>query len=312
MPWTESRTRDEWLAEVTRRGERIRTRRRMALSAALGTALLVPAIGLVSLSARGDGDRQVQVAAGGPAPATGAADAEPPSVLGGSEVVAPALPADAAGANLSSEAIAGPGVERIAPGQPTTTEVHRRISAINGSPTPGPAQVTSTTRVAGEPIAPPPAGGGVVGSTPGASTSSAAGGTIGQPVQGGTSLAACPVAEVRVTVTTDKTAYARGETVRFSSTLENRSATACMVSGRAFFSVEDGAGKSVGSFAYTANFMMPVKAEPGQTFTNSASWDQQDCSGSACVQVPPGTYTVIAGWTEGGAYIGRGSFQISA
>jgi hypothetical protein len=82
------------------------------------------------------------------------------------------------------------------------------------------------------------------------------------------------------------------------------------VSGRAFFHVEDATGATVASFPHTADFQLPVKAEPGRTFTNSFSWDQTDCGPGPCAQVPAGTYTVVAEWTEAGPYVGRGSFSI--
>ena len=121
---------------------------------------------------------------------------------------------------------------------------------------------------------------------------------------------ACPPEGVRVLVATDQSSYAPGQTVRWTSTLENRSATACLLPSRAYFRVENAAGKVVGAFATTADYRMPVKAEPGKVFTSSLGWDQKDCSGSACVQVPAGTYVVVADWTEGGSFTARGSFQI--
>lgn len=124
--------------------------------------------------------------------------------------------------------------------------------------------------------------------------------------------APCAASEVKVTVATDRAAYGPGQTVQGSSTLENRSASACMLPTRAFFRVTNGAGKDVGSFAYTLEFRMPVRAEPGKTFTSTFTWDQKDCAGSACVQVPPGTYTAVADWTESGPYTGRTTFQITS
>jgi hypothetical protein len=96
------------------------------------------------------------------------------------------------------------------------------------------------------------------------------------------------------------------------STLENRSTVTCLLPSRAFFRVEDSAGRSVGLFAYTMEYRMPVQAEPGKVFTSSLSWDQKDCSGPACVQAPAGTYVVVADWTEGGPFTARGAFQIGA
>ena len=115
-----------------------------------------------------------------------------------------------------------------------------------------------------------------------------------------------------MTVRTDRTAYAPGQVVQGASTLENRSATACLLPTRAFFRIVNGAGKDVGSFAYTADFRFPVPAEPGKTFTSTFTWDQKDCAGSACVQVPPGTYTVVADWRESGPYTGSTTLQITS
>jgi hypothetical protein len=123
--------------------------------------------------------------------------------------------------------------------------------------------------------------------------------------------AACPAAEVGVIVTTEKGTYAPGETVRGSSTLENRSPTTCLLPTRAFFRILDAAGGTAGSFAYTQEFRMPVKAEPGKTFTSSFTWDQKNCSGSSCAQVAPGTYVAVADWNESGPYSGRATFQIA-
>ena len=54
-----------------------------------------------------------------------------------------------------------------------------------------------------------------------------------------------------------------------------------------------------------------MAAEPGKSFSSSFTWDQKNCSGSSCAQVPAGTYVVIADWTESGPYSGRSSFQIA-
>lgn len=121
----------------------------------------------------------------------------------------------------------------------------------------------------------------------------------------------CPASEVGVTVSTEKTTYAPGETVRGSSTLENRSAGACLLPTRAFFRVLNEAGDDAGSFSYTADFRFPVPAEPGKTFTSSFTWDQKDCTGPACTQVPAGTYTAVADWTESGPYRGRSTFGVA-
>jgi len=295
LPWTESGSRDEWLAEVTRRGEQIRRRRRLAVSGVGAVALLAPVIAVASLTAGGRPEHQLQVAAEGPAPTTGSSVTPLPSVISGEALV------------VTSTTLAAPAGEgQSIPPAPalystTTTEVHRRVSAVNGVPSPTDDPVI-------RPTIPPTtvtSGNDSVRSSPTLAPTPNPTLPSNDP-----SLEACPVDGVRVTVSIEKPAYASGEIVRWSSTIENRSATTCLMSGRAFFHVENTAGKIVGSFAYTANYMLPVKAEPGKTISESGSWNQQDCSGSACVQVPAGGYVVVAGWTEGGPYVGRGSFQI--
>lgn len=121
----------------------------------------------------------------------------------------------------------------------------------------------------------------------------------------------CRASDVKVTVATDRTAYSPGQTVHGSSTLENRSAGTCLLPTRAFFRIVNGAGKDVGSFAYTLEFRMPVPAEPGKAFTSTVTWDQKDCAGAPCAQVPAGIYTVVADWSESGPYRSTTTFQIT-
>jgi len=144
------------------------------------------------------------------------------------------------------------------------------------------------------------------------------GGSQGSPVQTvpigppgpDPSLTACPPAYVAVTVTTSKAAFAVGERVTGSSVLQNRSSTACLVPARVRFAVQDQAGHDVSGFAYTADYALPIKADPGQSFPGTFTWDQTNCAGPACVQVPAGTYVVIGSWTEGGSFSARASFQV--
>jgi hypothetical protein len=190
--------------------------------------------------------------------------------------------------------------------QPPTREVPSEAPA-----TPAPDSL-SVTRVhprtaPDDPVVRPPA------ADPSASTSS----PILPPPQSttlapGPALGPCPASEVKVTVATDRSTYGRGQTVQGSSTLENRSVSACLLPTRAFFRIVNGAGSDVSSFAYTADFRSPVGTEPGKTFTSTFTWDQKDCSGRACVQVAPGTYTVTADWTESGPYAGSATFQVTS
>ncbi len=130
------------------------------------------------------------------------------------------------------------------------------------------------------------------------------------PPGGDPSLAACPPADVAVTVTTGKASYAPGETVTGSSTLENRSSTACLVPARVRWAVQDLAGNDVSGFAYTADYALPVKAEPGQSFPGTFSWNQNDCRDVPCVPVAPGTYVLVGRWSEGGSFSAQATFQV--
>ncbi|HET7721551.1 MAG TPA: hypothetical protein VFK43_16400, partial [Acidimicrobiales bacterium] len=77
MPWTDSRSRDEWLAEVRRRGTRIRRRRRVALGAVGALALVLP-VSVTAAVLSGGAERPVELSVAGPAP-TGAGMAPLPA-----------------------------------------------------------------------------------------------------------------------------------------------------------------------------------------------------------------------------------------
>ncbi|HEX2117698.1 MAG TPA: hypothetical protein VHF91_00820 [Acidimicrobiales bacterium] len=297
MPWTESRTREEWLVEVRRRGERIRRRRRVALSVVGALAMVLPVSALVSMTG-GDPDPNLRVTAVGPGPGQGSTAAGALLPI----VTTTSLEAEIAHVpSTGSAAAAEPGsVPSAEASPPTTAEVHRRAGAVNGrAPYDDPVVRPTPTTTLGE--------GGSTGNSSSGPTLAA---PSAPPPTTDPALTTCPVSEVEVVVTVERSNYASGETVQWTSTLTNRSATTCLVSGRAFFHVEDVNGKIVGSFPSTADFQLPVKAEPGKTFQSGRSWDQTDCSANPCALVPAGRYTVVASWTEAAPYVGRGSFQI--
>ena len=297
MPSTGSRSRDEWLAEVQRRGWRIRRRRRLATVAVGALALVLPVSAVVTLLG-GEGDRGVELTAAGPAPSS------TPAVTG--HVSGPPDPTTAVqGEPTTADGATEPSGS---PSPTTTVEVHERVASINGSQLP---RSGASVPPADDPVVrPTPA-------PPSTGDSTATGNAAGPvspptgPPTGDPEPAPCPAADVNVTVVTEKATYAPGETVRGSSTLENASATSCLLPTRAFFRIVDAAGRTVGSFAYTLELRRPVNAEPGQTFTSTFTWDQKDCSGSSCAQVPAGTYVAVADWNESGPYAGRGSFRIT-
>ena len=294
MPWTESRSRQEWLDEVKRRGERLRRRRRLTFATLAAVALVLPATALATVLGNGAEDRDVHLAVAGPPPTGEVAGAGPTTGAGDAPPMPPPEATTTTTAEPQLRVEAGHGrTEPPTPSLsvPTDDPVLRRPGATNPAATPpGNSSSDPNTPIASEPAMPPPAPVAPPTTAPGAAN--------------------CPSSDVRVTVTTEKATYAPGETVRGATTIENRSAGACLLPTRGFVRIMNTAGKDVSSFAYTMEYRIPVLAEPGKTFTTPFTWDQKDCSGSACVQVPAGTYNVAADWTEGGPYFGRGSFTI--
>ena len=244
------------------------------LTVAIVGALVLATAALIALAADDGGGRgDLRLSAAAPAPAEVAP--------------APAPPNERATGEVPAEATTTTTVDSL-----SVTPVHPRTSPPRPpDPVVRPPAADSSGSTSSPVLVPPPS------TTVAASTEAP--------------LAPCPASEVKVTVTTDKPAYALGQTVQGSSTLENRSGSACLLPTRGFFRIVNGAGKDVSSFAYTLEFRMPVRAEPGKSFTSTFTWDQKDCAGAACVQVPPGTYTVTADWTESGPYRGSASFQIT-
>ena len=125
------------------------------------------------------------------------------------------------------------------------------------------------------------------------------------------SLGLCTAGQVTTTVTTEKATYAVGEAVHGTATIRNHSGTPCLLPTRAFFQIEDSAGRVVSNFAYTADYRFPTRAEPGQSFASTVTWDQQSCSMPVCSPAPPGTYVAAAEWTEGARFSAQGSFEIA-
>lgn len=281
----------------------------MATALVGALVLVVPVSAAVTLLA-GRTDRGVALTATAPSPALTDDSSRPgtsaPAVEGGIPTAAGATTEEATPPSGGSS--------------PTTTaEVHRRLSSINGSAT-QPSQGAPVPPAADDPVVrPAPTGSsGSAGGAPISGNSSSKGGAATSPAVIATTVpplgdepVSCPAAEVNVTVVTERATYPAGEAVRGSSTLENRSATTCLLPTRAFFHIVDAGGRTVGSFAYTLELRLPVKAEPGKTFTSTFTWDQRDCSGSSCAQVPAGTYVAVADWNESGPYSGRASFQIT-
>jgi hypothetical protein len=306
LPWTESRSRDEWLSEVRRRGERIRRRRRFTAAVAGSFALVLPLSAVTGYLA-GQPDRGVELSVAGPAPV----DSVPPDT--GSDV-----PPPPAGEPATTT---------------TTTTVHGRVAAINGSPPP-------TIPPADDPVvrstpttAPPTISGGSLGPSLAAATPA-----------GSAAPARCAVSEFSLTISLDKKVYGPSEPVSVSSTLEKRSPGTCLLPhwtvwitllNSAGTDLTQDAGNYYSSSATEqsskrvepcgpGDCLRPV--DPGPVYTATYRWDMIDCrnyptgpvipvppDNSHCVPFPPGTYTVVADWQgpDAGAPA-RATFQIGS
>jgi hypothetical protein len=288
-PITETRSRDEWLAEVKRRGGRLRRRRRVGFGAVAALALVLPASVMAGVLS-GGAERAVELSVAGPSPAGGMAPLPaPPNELATGEV---------------------PAVATTVVEAPTTTvaEVHERLAAINGVPAPR----SSPTSV-------PPADDPVVGPTTTLVPPVATSGPVQGPAQSAALNSSSTVASpppcapeaLQIDVVPSKATFALGETVEGTGFVQTRRATGCLLPVPASFRIEDVAtGKVVGSSGSVTEHRSPLMAEPGKMYTSTFSWDQQDCSGSICTQVPPGLYQAVAEWTGGGPYRGWGEFRV--
>lgn len=339
MPWTESRSREEWLAEVRRRGTRIRRRRRVGFGVVGALALVLP----VSITAgvlRVGPERAVELSVAGPAPA--ASDARPTTTTGESSAAGPDL-----GGGVIGTAVSGGTGGRApatsppagAPSETTTTEVHQRVATINGAAEPTPP---SSVPRRDDPVA-----GGDNSSTKPRSSSAAAPTGAGTAVESPTGSSAapsttpkpCAASDVKVAVTTDKAVYAMGEMIRGAFTLERAAGVDCVlehvdpdgtVSSRVSYHTENSAGRIVEQNGGESRSAFGAPFEPRKSYSFGFTWDQKDCSSAvdretpdrtACLQVLAGTYVFIGEW--GGAYYGepkwdaaplsaRASFQIGA
>ena len=303
MPWTDSRSREEWLAEVQRRGSRIRRRRRAGFGAVAALALVLP-VSLTATALRSGPERAVELSVAGP-------------VLGGGTTPAADTPAPAPPNEVATGEV--PAVAPTAVDAPTTTvaEVHERVSTVNG--TPGPRSTPTAVVPADDPVigpattlAPPTTIGSVVQTpalSPGAGAPSPASGT--QVASAAPTLPACAAEALQIDVVPSKATFTVGETVKGTFFVQTYKASDCLVSMPASFRIENVAtGAVVGSVTSTTEGPNLIRAD-GKMYTSTFSWDQQDCSGSVCTQVPPALYQAVAQWTNGVPYRGWGEFRIA-
>ena len=294
MPWTESRSRDEWLAEVQRRGTRIRRRRRVGFGVVGALALVLP----VSVTAAflSDSQRAVELSVAGPARER-TVEAAPPT--GADTPIEPAPAAEP----VTTTTPVSPRLEdvprRLEP-DPPVRDVVAPTSPATIPPRDDPV-VRSTTTV------PPAQNTGSPVLTPNQSTAGAASAGPAAPA-----LTPCPADALQIDVVPSKATFAPGETVSGTFFVQTHPATDCLVAMPSTFRIENVAtGAALGSVSATTEFVSPIKAD-GKMYTSTFSWDPRDCSGPTCTPVPPGLYQAVAEWNGGSAYRGWGEFRIAA
>lgn len=301
MAWTESRSRDEWLAEVKRRGERLRRRRQLTVALISALALVLPASALAGfLTADSGGDQQLAVAGPPSPPATGPASATEASPDPGTT-----LPSEPAALDAPVPTTTNYGVPVLNPDRRAEPPVLPAGGAVATLAPPGTVPpnddpvVRVTTTVATSRTTIPSL-------LPNQSTASgtAAGAAVARQ-------SPCPAEALQIDVVPSKARFALGETVSGTFFLQTREASDCSVALPGSFRIEEVAtGKVLATVGATSEFASPARAEPGKMLTSTFSWDQTDCSGSSCTQVPSGLYQAVAVWPDGGPYRGWGEFRI--
>ena len=127
---------------------------------------------------------------------------------------------------------------------------------------------------------------------------------------------------MRANVSTDKSNYMVGATVGIKGTLTNYSGRACWFyaggsgdNATPDFTVANTRTGTVWGSCISPNVcnspLTRFITEPGQSYSWTTTWDQQQCSSSACSQVAPGEYTAYV-WFPG-AFAATGvNFTIGA
>ena len=303
MPWTESRSREEWLAEVQRRGSRIRRRRRAGYGVVGALALVLP-VSLTAAALHSGSERAVELSAAGPPPER-VGEAPPATV-----VDAPSQPAPVV--ELATTTTIAPAQPESIPRRPVPeTTVRATVAPASPGVTVPPADdpvVRSTTTV------PPPQN--TLGSIVPPTQSIGNGGSAASPPPAASATPAesappaCAAETLQIDVVPSKATFALGETVRGTFFVQTHGATDCLVAMPASFRIENVAtGAVLGSVPSTSEVPSPVKAD-GKMYTSTFSWDQRDCTGADCTQVPPALYQAVAQWPDGSPYRGWGEFRI--
>ena len=108
------------------------------------------------------------------------------------------------------------------------------------------------------------------------------------PTPAATPAPVCTDREVQTSITTDKTSYARGETVQIRSTITNVSGHACQPPKGATFGITLNGVPRGAPLAHVAG---SDPWAPGAQFAATGNWETTDAES--------GTYRIQVGWTRG-------------
>ncbi|MDQ3898874.1 MAG: hypothetical protein M3326_16800 [Actinomycetota bacterium] len=123
----------------------------------------------------------------------------------------------------------------------------------------------------------------------------------------------CAVDQIGVSVATDAQSYLAAQPVRLTTTIRNRSTAPCFYQGyTVLMSFRDPARVPFLGTAVHLDDPSPTEFRPGQSLTQSFTWDPASCpSPPVCARPTPDIYSVEAAWSfSGGRYTATMDFVL--
>ena len=168
--------------------------------------------------------------------------------------------------------------------EPVTTTTTTVVPAVTTTVAPGRTATSSTTR---------------------RPTTTAARGTVATttttrptPPTSAGATPTCTPDHLAAAVITDRHSYTPAQAVQVASTLRNRSSVTCFYNGYRFgITFRNDAGATFGGVNVVADSFADVPLRPGETLTNTGSWDHRACPEPGCAPLPPGPYYATATWS---------------
>lgn len=114
----------------------------------------------------------------------------------------------------------------------------------------------------------------------------------------------CAADQIEVNTLSDATSYTAGQVVKLTTTIRNRSASACFYRGYdVAMNFLDPSGHVVAGSQAHADDVGQQTFAPGQVLSQTSTWDPSACGTPPCATPAPGIYSVQATWAfSGGIY----------